>query len=105
MRSKGRLAVLLYKRKHAAPGVIAGVLPLLECAIEEAVRCALVNVHLVGDLGCLELPLEVAGGFRRGGGVVARNEQEQGSLHPGDLRLRPWRAGVETEGSVGGGVE
>src|SRR5258708_26774712 len=43
-------AVLLDESQDAAPGVVAGVLPLLERAVEEAVGRSLVDVHLVRHL-------------------------------------------------------
>src|ERR1700694_4126705 len=46
-----RLAVLLDERQHAAPGVVAGVLPFRKATVEEAVRRAVVDMHLVRHFG------------------------------------------------------
>src|ERR1700687_3094069 len=105
MRSKGRLGILLYKSKHAAPGVVTGVLPLLEGAIEETVRCALVDVHLVRDVGRFKLPVALVGSFLSGGSVGACYKQEERSLHLGYIRLRPRRAAVEPDASIELGIQ
>src|SRR5450759_5996944 len=53
-----RSAVLLDEGQHAAPSVVAGILPLVVSPVEEAVWGALVNLHLVRHARIGELLVE-----------------------------------------------
>src|SRR6266850_7487722 len=53
LRTSGRIR--LDEPEHPAPGVVARVFPLGEAAVEEAVRGAVVDVHLVGHPGAGEI--------------------------------------------------
>ncbi len=46
------------ERQHLAPGIRRGVLVLLEGAVEEGMRRALIDDHLVGNAGFRELSVE-----------------------------------------------
>src|SRR5438309_2373270 len=73
-------AVLLDEGQHAPPSVIAGLLPLFVRPVEEAVRSALVDVHLVRDTDLGQLAVEVDELFPWRGGVGARDKQKQRRL-------------------------
>src|SRR5438309_3052377 len=73
--------VLLDERQHLPPGVRRGVLVLLEGAVEERVRRALVDHHLVGNAGLRQLAVELGEVLRCRRLVVAGEEQEEGGAH------------------------
>src|SRR5258708_14346528 len=82
-------AVLLDESQDAAPGAVAGVLPLLERAVEEAVGRSLVDVHLVRHLRLRELVVELDVRFTSDRRVAAGEQQTHRILHPRALRHNP----------------
>src|SRR6266849_3031737 len=93
-------AVLLDEGEHATPGVVAGVLPLLECAVEEAVGRSLVDVHLQRHARGGQLALELFGDLHGGRSVGASHQQQQWSLHPRDVWLASRRSPIEADAAV-----
>jgi len=57
--------MFLDEGQHTPPRIVARILPLGKVAVEEAVWRALVDVHLVGNLGLGELLVEIDEGFAR----------------------------------------
>src|SRR4029077_6763293 len=98
IRTSGRM--LLDEGEHALPGVVAGVLPLLVCPVEEAVRRSPVHVLLERDAGLRELLLELHRLLRCRRGVVAGHHHQERRFHLGDERLAPRRPAVETDAAV-----
>src|SRR5713226_1490583 len=95
-----RSAVLLYESQDPAPGVVARVLPLLEGAVEEAVRRCLVDVHLVRHLRLGQLLVEGVEHLHWRGGIGARDEHKERRLHLRNEGLAPWRPTIKADGSV-----
>src|SRR5437762_9957643 len=94
------LAVLLHEVQHPPPGVVAGVLPLGEGAVEEAVRRALVHVRLMRYAGLLQSVEELLVLLRRGRLVGACDQDQGRRLHLREVRLAAGRPPVEADASV-----
>src|SRR5207248_4743177 len=93
-------AVSLDEVEHPAPRVVAGVLPLGETAVEEAVRRVLVNVRLDRDAGGLELPHELLRLLQGRSRIRAGDHHQQRRLQLGNEALAPHRPPVEPDASV-----
>src|SRR5712664_2705627 len=94
-------AVLLDESQDAAPGVVAGVLPLLERAVEEAVGRSLVDVHLVRHLRLGELAVELDKRLSGARGIGAGDQQKERFLHPRDVRFNSHRTAIKADDTVG----
>src|SRR6266516_1607883 len=101
---KEGLAVLFHELQHAAPGVIAGVLPLLIGTVKEAVRRPLVNVRLVRHPRRGQLPLEVFVLLGRRRLIRTGDEDQERCLHLRDVRLAAHRPAVKADDAVQAGV-
>src|SRR5260370_1421396 len=93
-------AVLLDEGQHAAPRVVASLLPLGEGAVEEAMRGALIDVHLVWDVRLCELLVERVRHVERGRAIVARDQQQERRFHLRDERLASRRPSVKANYAI-----
>src|ERR1700693_683708 len=94
------LPVLFDECQDAPPCVVAGILPLGEGGVEEAVGRSVVDVHLVRHVRRGQLLVERVERFERRRSVGARDQKQQRRLHLRHEGFAPWRTAIEANRTV-----
>src|SRR2546430_10364149 len=92
-------AVYLDEAEHPAPRVVAGVLPLGESAVEEAVGRVLVDMRLHRHARSRDLPHELLRLLQGSRSIRAGDHHQQGRFHLGNEALGPHRPHVKAYAS------